>query len=99
MPLTQAVHHLAALAIFGTLVYTTIRIREVAGVGLGRVRTAALAGLALLLLELAFSRNTLFAAYGTRVQLTHHFFRVARVHRGAGRLRPGAPAVPTAARR
>ncbi|AHG04398.1 cytochrome AA3 biosynthesis protein [Halobacterium sp. DL1] len=76
MPLTQAVHHLAALAIFGTLVYTTIRIREVAGVGLGRVRTAALAGLALLPLELAFSRNTLFAAYGTRVQLTHHFFEL-----------------------
>ena len=72
MPLTQAVHHLAALAIFGTLVYTTLRMRELAGVGVGRVRTAALAGLALLPLELAFSRNTLFAVYGTRVQLIHH---------------------------
>ncbi|WP_232702527.1 COX15/CtaA family protein [Halobacterium wangiae] len=72
MPLTQAVHHLAALAIFGTLVYTTLRIRELTGGGLGRVRTAALAGLALLPLQLAFSRNTLFAVYGTRVQLLHH---------------------------
>ena len=72
MPITQAVHHLAALAIFGTLVYTALRMRELAGIGLGRVRTAALAGLVLLPLELAFSRNTLFAVYGTRVQLVHH---------------------------
>jgi len=76
MPLTQAVHHLAALAIFATLVYTTLRIRELAGVGLGRVRTAALAGLAVLPLELAFSRNTLYTVYGTRVQLLHHAFEL-----------------------
>jgi len=72
MPITQAVHHLAALAIFGTLVYTTLRMRELADIGLGRVRTAAVGGLAVLPLALAFSRNTVFAAYGTRVQLIHH---------------------------
>jgi len=100
MPLTQAVHHLAALAIFATLVYTTLRIRELAGVGLGHVRTAALAGLAVLPLELAFSRNTLFGVYGTRVQLLHHAFELlvftaavtgfvwAR-RRGAGRVASG----------
>jgi cytochrome c oxidase assembly protein subunit 15 len=76
-PITQAVHHLAALAIFGTLVYATIRMREEAGLGLGRVRTAALAGLAMLPLELAFSRNTIFAVYGTRVQLLNHTFELA----------------------
>jgi cytochrome c oxidase assembly protein subunit 15 len=75
-PVTQAIHHLAALAIFGTLVYTTLRMRELAGPGLGRVRTASLAGLALLPLELAFSRGTLFAIYGTRVQLLHHAFEL-----------------------
>jgi cytochrome c oxidase assembly protein subunit 15 len=100
MPPTQAVHHLAALAIFATLVYTTLRIRELAGVGLGHVRTAALAGLAVLPLELAFSRNTLFGVYGTRVQLLHHAFELlvftaavtgfvwAR-RRGAGRVASG----------
>jgi cytochrome c oxidase assembly protein subunit 15 len=100
MPLTQAVHHLAALAIFATLVYTTLRIRELAGVGLGHVRTAALAGLAVLPLELAFSRNTLFGVYGTRAQLLHHAFELlvftaavtgfvwAR-RRGAGRVASG----------
>ncbi|CQH59352.1 heme A synthase [Halobacterium hubeiense] len=72
MPITQAVHHLAALAIFGTLVYTTLRMRELVGVGLGRVRTAAISGLAVLPLALVFSRNTVFAVYGTRVQLIHH---------------------------
>ena len=75
-PITQAVHHLAALAIYSTLIYTTLRVRELDGVrdgsGLGRVRPAALAGLAVLPLELAFSRNTLFAVYGIRVQLVHH---------------------------
>ncbi|MFC3477083.1 COX15/CtaA family protein [Halobacterium litoreum] len=76
MPLTQAIHHLAALAIFTALVYTTLRMRELAGVGVGRVRTAALAGLAVLPFELAFSRNTLFAVYGTRVQMAHHFFEL-----------------------
>ncbi|WP_336036637.1 COX15/CtaA family protein [Halobacterium yunchengense] len=76
MPLTQAVHHLAALAIFGTLVYTTLRMRELAGLGVGRVRTAAVAGLAALPLVLAFSRNTVFAVYGTRVQLAHHAFEL-----------------------
>jgi cytochrome c oxidase assembly protein subunit 15 len=75
-PLTQAIHHLAALAIFGTLVYTTLRMREGSGPGLGRVRTAAIAGLAFLPLELAFSRGTLFAIYGTRVQLLHHAFEL-----------------------
>lgn len=75
-PITQAVHHLAALAIFGTLVYATLRMREETGLGLGRVRTAALAGLAALPLQLAFSRNTLFAVYGTRVQLLNHTFEL-----------------------
>lgn len=79
-PITQAIHHLAALAIYTALVYTTLRVREVDGVpdgtGLGRVRPAALAGLAVLPLELAFSRNTLFAVYGTRVQLVHHAFEL-----------------------
>jgi cytochrome c oxidase assembly protein subunit 15 len=75
-PITQAVHHLAALAIFGNLVYETLRMREETGLGLGRVRTAALAGLAALPLELAFSRNTLFAIYGTRVQLLNHTFEL-----------------------
>lgn len=77
MPLTQAIHHLAAMAIFGTLVYATLRMREHTGLGLGRVRTAAVAGLAMLPLELAFSRNTIFAIYGTRVQLLHHTFELA----------------------
>jgi len=77
MPLTQAIHHLAAMAIFATLVYATLRMREHTGLGLGRVRTAALAGLAVLPLELAFSRNTVFAVYGTRVQLLHHTFELA----------------------
>ncbi|NIC00164.1 COX15/CtaA family protein [Halobacterium sp. R2-5] len=72
MPITQAVHHLAALAIFATLLYTTLRMRELAGVGLGRVRTAAIGGLAVLPVALVFSRNTVFAVYGTRVQLIHH---------------------------
>jgi cytochrome c oxidase assembly protein subunit 15 len=76
MPLTQAIHHLAAMAIFGTLIYATLRMREHTGLGLGRVRTAALAGLAALPLELAFSRNTIFAIYGTRVQLLHHTFEL-----------------------
>lgn len=76
MPLTQAIHHLAAMAIFGTLVYATLRMREHTGLGLGRVRTAAVAGLAALPLELAFSRNTIFAIYGTRVQLLHHTFEL-----------------------
>lgn len=76
MPLTQAVHHLAALAIFAALVYTTLRMRELAGVGAGSARTAALAGLAVLPLEVAFSRNTVFAVYGTRVQLVHHTFEL-----------------------
>jgi cytochrome c oxidase assembly protein subunit 15 len=75
-PITAAVHHLAALAIFGTLVYATLRMREEAGLGLGRVRTAALAGLAALPLQLAFSRNTIFAIYGTRVQLLNHTFEL-----------------------
>ena len=77
MPLTQAVHHLAALAIFGTLVYTTLRMREASGGGLGSVRTAALVGLAALPLELAFSRNTLFSVFGTGVQLLNHTFELA----------------------
>lgn len=72
MPITQAVHHLAALAIFGTLVYTTLRMRELVGIGLGSVRTASLAGLAVIPVALVFSRNTVFAVYGTRVQLIHH---------------------------
>ncbi|MFB6069097.1 MAG: COX15/CtaA family protein [Halobacterium sp.] len=76
MPLTQAVHHLAALAIYGALVYTTLRMREFDGVGLGSARTAAIAGLAVLPLELAFSRNTLFSVYGLRVQMAHHFFEL-----------------------
>lgn len=76
-PITQAIHHLAALAIFGTLVYATLRMRERAGIGLGRVRSAALAGLAMLPLELVFSRNTVFAIYGTRVQLLNHTFELA----------------------
>jgi cytochrome c oxidase assembly protein subunit 15 len=79
-PITQAVHHVAALAIYTALVYTTLRVRELDGVtggsGLGRVRAAALAGLAVLPLELAFSRNTLFAVYGTRVQMVHHAFEL-----------------------
>lgn len=77
MPLTQAIHHLAAMAIFATLIYATLRMREHTGLGLGRVRTAALAGLAALPLELAFSRNTIFTIYGTRVQLLHHTFELA----------------------
>jgi cytochrome c oxidase assembly protein subunit 15 len=76
MPITQAVHHLAALAIFGTLVYTALRMRELAGLGVGSVRSAALAGLAVLPLALAFSRGTLFTIYGTRVQLIHHAFEL-----------------------
>ncbi|MXR20994.1 COX15/CtaA family protein [Halobacterium bonnevillei] len=76
MPITQAIHHLAALAIFGTLVYTALRMRELVGLGVGRVRSAAFAGLALLPIQLAFSRNTLFAVYGTRVQLLHHAFEL-----------------------
>jgi len=76
-PLTQAIHHLAALAIFGTLIYATLRMREEAGLGLGRVRAAALAGLAALPLEVAFSRNTIFAVFGTRVQLLNHTFELA----------------------
>jgi len=75
-PITQALHHLAAVAIFVALVYTTLRMRELAGIGVGRVRTAAFAGLAMLPLELAFSRNTLFAVHGTRVQMAHHFFEL-----------------------
>ncbi|WP_232686128.1 COX15/CtaA family protein [Halobacterium zhouii] len=77
-PITQAIHHLAALAIYAALIYTTLRVRELEGVrgGLGRVRTAALAGLAVLPLELAFSRNTLFSVYGLRVQMVHHAFEL-----------------------
>jgi len=72
MPITQAVHHFTALAIFGTLLYTTLRMRELVGRGVGSVRTASLAGLAVLPVALVFSRNTVFAVYGTRVQLIHH---------------------------
>jgi cytochrome c oxidase assembly protein subunit 15 len=75
-PPLQAAHHVTALAIYTALVYATLRIRELEGLGVGSVRTAALAGLAVLPFELAFSRNTLFALYGTRVQLAHHTFEL-----------------------
>lgn len=75
-PFVQAMHHLAALAIYTALVYVTLRMREVGVGGLGRVRTAALVGIGFLPLELLFSRGTVFAIYGTRVQLAHHFFEL-----------------------
>jgi cytochrome c oxidase assembly protein subunit 15 len=75
-PAVQAIHHLAALAIYTALVYATLRMREAGVSGLGRVRTAALAGIALLVPELLFSRGTVFAIYGTRVQLVHHAFEL-----------------------
>jgi cytochrome c oxidase assembly protein subunit 15 len=75
-PTVQAIHHLAALAIYTALVYATLRMREVGVGGLGSVRTAALVGIGFLPLELLFSRATLFAVYGTRVQMAHHFFEL-----------------------
>lgn len=75
-PVVQAIHHLAALAIYTALVYATLRMREETAAGLGHVRTAVLVGIGFLPLELLFSRGTLFAIYGTRVQLAHHFFEL-----------------------
>lgn len=76
-PLTQAVHHLAAMAILGTVTYTALRMRDAAGIGLGRVRTAVLAALAVLPFEVAFSRGTIFTVYGSWIQIIHHTFELA----------------------